>query len=321
MRIALPHRPLPVGWGIAEHWLAQALRDAGHEVDRDGHFDPAVDAVVLLGRPAGWARIVEQLRRAGSGRPRVVAWMTETLVAPVASGLPWPRRTPRDLAKLVLRDRRVVDPRSNEHRTLALVKEGLLDAVATSTMARAERFAEIGIDAPWIPQTINSASWADLQLERDIPVLFLGGMTVPRRRLIARRLRRAGVPLTALGSWTDPNYWGDARTELLNRSVISLNINRFAHNFPDMRFLLAAANRSLIVSEPVYRPDLFVAGETYVEAETAGLPAVLEHWLRDHAGRERMLNAAFELVTTRLSRERSVAQLNALLEGAPTQAH
>jgi hypothetical protein len=82
----------------------------------------------------------------------------------------------------------------------------------------------------------------------------------------------------------------------------------------------AAANRSLIVSEPVYRPDPYVAGETHVEAEPDDLPDVIAHWLEDDDGRERMISAAYETVTTRLRREDSVASLCALLAGEAVPA-
>jgi hypothetical protein len=320
MRIAVIFHPVPARKGT-EHGIAKDLRAAGHEVTADREdFDPTVDAVLIPHQPTGYPEALDQLRRLGPRRMRVVSWMTEPLVPPVASGLPWPRRTHREWIKLALRDKRVIDARSNERRTVALVREGLIDAVATTTMARVERFAEVGIDAAWVPQTIDSHVHADLGLVRDIPVLFLGAMDVPRRRLLARRLRRAGAELTALGDWHDPRYWGDERTTLLNRAVISLNLNRFPGNFPDTRFNLAAANRSLIVSEPVYRPDPYVAGETHVEAAPEDLAEVLAHWLADDAGRERMISAAYETVMTRLRREDSVASLCALLAGAAVPA-
>ena len=316
MRIAIVFRPVPALKG-SEAGIAKGFRDAGHEVMADREeFDPSVDAVLIPNQPTFYPRALAQLRALGPRRPRVVAWMSEPLVPPVASGLPWPRRTHREWIKLALRDKRVIDARSNERRTVALVREGLVDAVATTTIARVERFAEVGIDAAWVPQTVGPHVWADLGLERDIPVLFLGAMDVPRRRLLAWRLRRAGVELTTAGDWKDARYWGDERTRLMNRAVISLNLNRFAGNFPDTRFNLAAANRSLIVSEPVYRPDPYLAGVTHVEAEPDDLPAVLEQWLADDAGRERMLSAAYETVMTRLRREDSVAALCALMAGA-----
>jgi hypothetical protein len=320
MRIAIVFRPVPALKGT-EAGIAEGFRAAGHEVAADREeFDPTVDAVLIPNQPTFYPRALAQLRALGDRRPRVVAWMSEPLVPPLASGLPWPRRTHREWIKLALRDKRVIDARSNERRTLALVREGLVDAVATTTVARVERFAEVGLDAAWIPQSIAPHVYADLGLERDIPVLFLGAMDVPRRRLLAWRLRRAGIDLTAVGDWKDPRFWGDERTRLMNRAVITLNLNRFAGNFPDTRFNLAAANRSLIVSEPVYRPDPYVAGETHVEAEPADLAAVLAHWLADDEGRERMINAAYETVMTQLQRGPAIAALCALLAGEAVPA-
>jgi hypothetical protein len=321
MRIAIVFRPVPALKGT-EAGIASAFREIGHEVAADREeFDPTVDAVLIPNQPTFYPHALEQLRALGHRRPRVVAWMSEPLVPPRASGLPWPRRTHREWIKLALRDKRVIDARSNERRTIALVREGLVDAVATTTLARVERFAEAGLETTWVPQGIAPHMHADLGLERDIPVLFLGAMDVPRRRVLAWRLRRAGVDLTAVGDWKDPRYWGDQRTRLMNRAVITLNLNRFRGNFADTRFNLAAANRSLIVSEPVYRPDPYVAGETYVEAEPGDLPAVLERWLSDDAARQRMVSAAYETVTTQLPRERQIAALCALLAGEAVPAH
>ncbi|MDX6657075.1 MAG: hypothetical protein QOH62_1868 [Solirubrobacteraceae bacterium] len=320
MRIAIAHRPVPA-MPKHEHGIAKSLRAEGHEVQTGENFDPSVDAVLIPNQPTFYTRALKQLRGLGPRRPRVVAWMTEPLVPPLSSGLPWPRRTHRDWAKLVLHDKRVIDARSNEHRMVRLVKEGLIDAVATTTLGRVERFAEVGIDAAWVPLSIGPDMHADLRLERDIPVLFLGAMTVPRRRLLAWRIKRAGVPLMAVGGWHDARFWGDDRTRLINRSVITLNLNRFEGNFPDARFNLGASNRSLIVSEPVYRPDPYVAGETHVEAEAADLPEVLLQWLADHAARERMVDTAYEMVMTQLARARCVSSLLALLAGEPVPAH
>jgi hypothetical protein len=319
MRIAIAHRPVPA-LPKHEHRIAKSLREEGHEVQTGENFDPSVDAVLIMKQPTLYTRTLKQLRELGPRRPRVVAWMTEPLVPPLSSGLPWPRRTHRDWAKLTLRDRRVVDARSNEHRMVRLVEEGLIDAVATTTIGRVERFAEVGIDAAWVPLSVGPDMHADLQLERDIPVLFLGTMTVPRRRLLAWRIKHAGVPLMAVGDWHDPSYWGAERTRLINRSVITLNLNRFTGNFPDARFNLGASNRSLIVSEPIYRPHPYVAGETHVEAETADLPEVLMHWLADHEARARMVDTAYEMVMTRLAHGRSFSALLALLAGEPVPA-
>ena len=320
MRIAIVFRP-PPALKRPEHGIAQALRDAGHDVVADAPtFDPSVEAVLIPNQPMYYREALAQLRRLGPRRPRVVSWMSEPLVPPLASGLPWPRRTHRDWIKLALRDRRVIDARSNERGVLRLLADGVIDAVATTTAGRAERFAEVGVDAAWVPLPVERHTYADLGLERDIPVLFLGAMTVPRRRLIARRLKRAGVDLTAVGDWKDQRFWGEERTRLLNRAVITLNLNRFPGNFPDVRFNLGAANRSMIVSEPVHRPDPYVAGETHVEAETGDLPEVLAQWLADDAGRERLVSAAYETATKRLDRGRSAATLAALLAGDPVPA-
>src|SRR6476469_1894445 len=111
MRIAIVFRPVPALKG-REAGFADGFRQAGHDVVADREeFDPSVDAVLIPNMPTGYPprpeaaqlrqgggiagrhvrdqhRVLAQLRSLGPRRPRVVVWMTEPLLPPLASGVP-----------------------------------------------------------------------------------------------------------------------------------------------------------------------------------------------------------------------------------------
>jgi hypothetical protein len=105
-----------------------------------------------------------------------------------------------------------------------------------------------------------SSRWATVRntvetlgLERDIDVLFLGDVRVARRRRALDFLQSSGINVTVAGSWEDPQYWGENRTKLLNRTKILLNIPRTAGDYSGLRMFLGAANGAVILSEPFCR--------------------------------------------------------------------
>ena len=146
-----------------------------------------------------------------------------------------------------------------------------------------------------------------LQLERDIPVIFLGDFRLPRRRRILRRLEREGVDVLTLGDYANPDLWGEGRVELMNRAKIALNIPRLEGHLPDVRLVVAMANGALVVSEPLYLPEPYVPGVHYVEAPAERLAESIREYLADEAARRRITEEAHRFVTTELTLERSFA--------------
>jgi hypothetical protein len=123
------------------------------------------------------------------------------------------------------------------------------------------------------------------------------------------KLRRLGVNVTACGDWADPALWGEARTALLNRVKILLNIPRFTGEFAALRFILGMANGALVVTEPVYDPFPFVAGRHFVSASMEEIPAVVLHYLQSEEQRRQIADQAYAFVTEELTMERSIARL------------
>lgn len=298
---------LPAAWG-----------DLGLDVRPilDEEFEPEPDTVVWIGGSPNWyPRTLQRVLEAPRGRrPAVLLWHSEPLPPPRASGLPRPRLHAREIAKIVLRDRRAADPYTNAWRLRWLARRGLPDLLVVSSRDKQEYVEEIGMRAEVVPLGWHRSFGSDLGLERDIDVLFLGGLDVPRRKRAFRRLRASGVDLVAQGSWKDPQYWGEGRTQLLNRAKIMLNISRQPGQFSGRRLIFAAANGALVVSEPMYKPEPWVAGEHYVSATLEEMPAAVAHYLEHEDERRRIAARAHELVTTELSHDRSVRRILELLE-------
>jgi hypothetical protein len=215
----------------------------------------------------------------------------------------------RELTKVLLRDDRRVDPRSNVRAIRRMRSHGLPDVLAVSTLERREFLAEHGIGSVFVPIGYDESLGTDLGLERDIDVLFLGSLVVPRRKRILRRLRQAGVDVVALGSWRDPALWGEGRVRLLNRTKILLNLPRHPGLLSGLRMLLGMANKALVLAEPIYDPTPYRPGTHYVSAELDDFPEAIARALADDAERRRIVDAAYDFVTTELTLSASVASI------------
>jgi glycosyltransferase involved in cell wall biosynthesis len=288
------------------------LRKHGHEVRQVDDDPRALDAdVVLMLRNARWyPQVTGELdRRSPDGRPLVTVWHREPLPPPRASGLRRPGLNHREVAKILLRDRRITDVYSNARRLRRLARAGLIDVLVASTRARQEYLLEQGLEARWAPNGYEPSYGRDLNLERDIDVFFVGALDIPRRRRRIRSLRRRGVDLMAVGDWHSGATWGKGRTRLLNRSKILLNIARHPGDLADTRFLLGMSNGALVISEPVYRPEPFEHGRHYVSATVDEMPEVIDHYLRHEDERRAILERARRFVTEEYTLERAVRRI------------
>ncbi len=97
--------------------------------------------------------------------------------------------------------------------------------------------------------------------------------------------------------------------ELLNRTKILLNVQRYPGELSGLRCLLGMANRSLVMSEPMYRPEPYVPGEHYVSATIDEMPAAIRYYLDHPAERQRIAEAGHQLVTREVTLERTVSSM------------
>ena len=297
--------------------MTGALEKAGHIVHQfcDCTLDGSrYDVIVALGEAIFREGLRSRLERTPKReRPLVVAWHFDPLPPPRASGLWWPVPGLHEFARIVLR-RYAFDPYTNYVRLRDLARSGIADLIAVSSNGRVEFLAERGITAYYAPLGYFPELGHDLGIQRDLDVLFLGDLLVGRRRRIVRRLRKRGVPVQAVGDFHDPAYWGENRTRLLNRTKIFLNIPRFRGEFAGMRMALAAANKTMVISEPLYWPAPFVPGRHFISAELDEMPDAVAWYLEHEEERERIAAEAHRLVVEEFTLERSVRTLLGLIQ-------
>ena len=144
-------------------------------------------------------------------------------------------------------------------------------------------------------------------------MLFLGAQDVPRRNRLLRSLRKNGIRIHAVGSYVDPSCWGEHRTELLNRTKILLNLARTPGEFPDLRLIMGMANKALVISEPIYRPDPFVPGRHFISVSIDEMPEKIRYYLAHDEERASIGERAHRLITQDVTMERSVSRILDLL--------
>src|SRR4051812_327775 len=96
------------------------------------------------------------------------------------------------------------------------------------------------------------------------------------------------------------NLWGQERIEVLNRTRILLNLLRHPRDFTGHRLLLGAANKALVVSEPMDDEPL-QPGRHMIQAPVEELADRIVYYLEHEDERRRITEAAYELATTRLT--------------------
>jgi hypothetical protein len=293
--------------------MADTIGELGLEtlLTPQSEFEPAPSRVVLArGTIACFPAAFKRLRAArASERPYTILWLTEALPLPGAAGLRLERLHARELAKIVLGDDRVADPRSNARSLIRACSDGLLQLPVISMKSGQLFLSERGIAAEHVPIGCQDDWGRDLGLERDIDVLFLGDLRVRRRKRIVRRLRREGISVLALGGWGDRRYWGEERTELLNRVKIMLNIPRHPGLLSGARMLLGMANKALVVAEPVYFPEPYVPGRHYVNAPLEEMVGAVRAYLEDEQARREIIETAYDFARQQLTIERSLARI------------
>jgi hypothetical protein len=297
---------------IGEMVQAQLRRAArsfnvSHDIARN---IPESGLLWIQGNAAWFPNICRELRRIPPGRrPLVLIWHCEPLPPPRAAGLPFPRLNLREIAKIILRDRRATDVYTNWFTLRSLHRDGIPGLLIVSAPGRRQFLAERGIESHFVPFGYDPAMGRDLGLPRDIDALFIGSLDVPRRNRILAELKRRGVNLTAVGDWSNPDFWGERRVELLNRAKILLNFSRTPAEYSGARILLGLANKSMVISEPIFDPAPYVPGRHFVMAPVDEIPALVRHYLADETARARIVEEGHRLATTQLTMEQSVNRI------------
>ncbi len=196
---------------------------------------------------------------------------------------------------------------------LWMQSEGILTLLVNGSPANNAYLRELGLDPYRPPAPSYREGWGDnLNLERDVPVLWLGKSATRRRSQNIERVRSdlqdLGVELLVIDGVENPYIFGEARTRLLNRTCIVLNLLRKQWDSNAGRFQLAAVNRALVVSEPLRNHTGFTAGEHFVEVPVADLAGTIKYYLEHEQEREKIADRAYELIK-RTPRKQVYAQL------------
>lgn len=191
-------------------------------------------------------------------------------------------------------------------------KKGWLDVFADISAVYAEFFNKHGLPTVVAPFGAFSDWYADLDLERDIDVLWMGKRATKRRSRMLDQLREElsahGVKIHMVDNVENPFVFDEERTRLLNRTKITLNLLRTWYDENSLRICMAAPNRSLVISEPLLaHVPHYEAGIHYVSAPTVDKLAETILYYLEHADeRLRIVENAYQLLTTRLTMGSSI---------------
>jgi len=328
-----------VEWVPEEDGLADVicdeLQDLGHEpvvVPHDAQLPAGTEVVFTFGPYGKYLHTVKRMALAASGRRTTfVHWNTEGipdlripwwLVKQVAAMRSWLGRLDDSDSRFVRRlTSHILGPWDDRVLRFRYIgdyqyahRNDLLHVFADSSAIYARLHRQNGLPTVFAPWGATRRWYEDLNLERDIDVLWIGQRGSKRRsRLldyVRHKLKREGFEVFVIDNLENPFVYGRERTEIFNRAKITLNLTRtwFDDNFS--RFAMAAPNRSLIVSEPLqpHCPQ-YEANVHYVSAPVSDLPRTIIAYLRDDAARQAIVERAFSLSTSELTFQNSVAAI------------
>ena len=88
-----------------------------------------------------------------------------------------------------------------------------------------------------------------------------------------------------------------------------LNVLRAPQDFVGQRFLLASANKSLVISEPLLDHEPFVPGQHLVIAPLEKIPDTIQYYLANENKRREIVDRAYQFVTSELTSVNSVGRI------------
>jgi hypothetical protein len=300
-------------------------------LDKDFSELETISMLLIYGPWGSLEPVMAQLRNLASNKkPVTVLWQSEQFPDPRLPGMIW-RVT--GLARSYLEtfghrstEEGLVIQRPGWDRVLSKLhrhryfgdvyrysKNGLLDKVAVWSKWTADLLNRRGVPAITAYMGHYPACGRDLELERDIPVLWLGKPGSGRRHKILERIRERlhelGIEMKNVDGVEHPYVFGQDRTELLNRSKLVLNLLRKPWDNTSMRFFLAAANKTAIVSEPMYAHIPFKQGVHYIQGDVDQLPDLIKQWLQKDTERKQMTECAYELGVKKITMKGSLEKI------------
>jgi hypothetical protein len=187
---------------------------------------------------------------------------------------------------------------------------GLLDGLAVTATSRADYFRRHGFRPIVAPVGYHPIMHGgDLGLARDIDVGFLGMLHTKRRRQLLERiqkdLERRGIKMVVQTG----GLHGEERTRFLNRTKIILNILQVPYDTMAFRLMFCAANKALLVSEPVIDQEPFVPGCHFVTSPVEKMVETMEFYLSHEDQRRQIAEQAHCLICGEYSMHSMVGRI------------
>ncbi len=193
-----------------------------------------------------------------------------------------------------------------------------LDRIFASTPSRARVIEGLKIPVQYVPVGWHEQWGRPLKSQpRDVDVLFLGHLHKKRGRRasllasVGDQLPRHGARLKIVTE----ACWGQARTELLNRTKILLDVVRLPWEIPGMRLLIGMSCGALVVSSG-FRGDCrpYRQGEHFIEAPADVLTDRLLHFLNHEPDRRKITQQAQQFVTQEMTLDASLEHMENAFE-------
>src|SRR4051794_18064310 len=109
-------------------------------------------------------------------------------------------------------------------RTGAVDITAAFDIYMTSARVACEWHLLEGGRPVYLPEGFSTAAYRPADVERDIPVSFIGA-AYGFRTAAVEYLQAGGIPVQAFGpGWNTRSVWGDEQVGIINRSVINLGM-------------------------------------------------------------------------------------------------
>ena len=193
-------------------------------------------------------------------------------------------------------------------------KSGLLKIVCTFSQTNARFLARFQLPVAEIPIGFHPFFGERLGLERDIDVVFLGTTRDARRQRwiprLEQELGKVNIRFVVKDGSPKQGYLFDReRTQLLNRTRIMLNVMRQPWDDALYRFLLAAANGVLLLSEPLQIESRgpLKPGVHFVESRLDEIVQKIIQTLDSPSSRETIVENADNLIGSALTMPKMTA--------------
>jgi hypothetical protein len=189
----------------------------------------------------------------------------------------------------------------------------LLSVIAVGSRWIANYLQEKGFN-PLVAYIGSHPQWGDLlNLDRNIPVVWLGKLGTDRRRKMLDRLRKDlqkfGVDILMIDGVEHPYVFGHKRTVLLNQSKITINVLRERWDNHSLRYFLSAQNGVLVVTEPTLPHTPFIPGEHMVASGIDRMADVIFYYLNHETKRRQIVDKAYRLVKQEITMKKSVSSI------------